>query len=358
MERERTRAERTDREFSTVIFEVAKSKNFGTLIRYLSYILSQRVRCYDGIGWIDKHRLGVILPDTSSEGARKLADDVCKAIIPKSIHPQYSIYTYPSHWINGNNGNNGDNADNGGTPRGRDNDSSQHPKAKNAKDSESFLKEMNSLLSNQMPLWKRVMDIFIGIFVFVILSPVLLLIAIYIKIVSPGPVFFGQERVGYMGDAFTCWKFRTMKVNASISEHKHYFTDLMNNGSPMKKLDSDDPRIIPFGKFMRKTGLDELPQLINVIRGEMSLIGPRPCIPYEALRYQNWQHKRFDAVPGLTGLWQVNGKNRTTFNEMMRFDIKYARKKSIWLDLKIILKTIPAIYTQLTEKKEEIQKTT
>jgi len=342
LERERTRAERIDREFSAVIFEVAKSKKIGTLKRYLCHILGQRVRCYDGIGWIDKHRVGVILPETPAEGARKLTEDVCRAIIPKSIHPKCSIYTYPSHWIHGNNGGNG---------------SSRNSKVKNEEDNDNFLKEMNQLLTDRLPLWKRVMDILFSIIVFVILSPVLLLIAIYIKIVSPGPVFFGQERVGYLGDTFTCWKFRTMKINASISEHKQHFTELINNGDPMKKLDSDDPRIIPLGKFMRKTGLDELPQLFNVIRGEMSLIGPRPCIPYEALHYRNWQHKRFDTVPGLTGLWQVSGKNRTTFNEMMRFDIKYAKKKSIWLDLRIILKTIPAICAQLTEKKGKIEKT-
>jgi lipopolysaccharide/colanic/teichoic acid biosynthesis glycosyltransferase len=116
----------------------------------------------------------------------------------------------------------------------------------------------------------------------------------------------------------------------------------------MEKLDDrNDPRVIRFGNLLRKTGLDELPQLFNVLRGEMSLVGPRPCLPYEAQNYQRWNFRRFDALPGITGLWQVNGKNRTTFKEMIRLDINYIEKASLWLDLKILFKTIPAIIDQV-----------
>jgi lipopolysaccharide/colanic/teichoic acid biosynthesis glycosyltransferase len=176
----------------------------------------------------------------------------------------------------------------------------------------------------------------------------MLLIAMLIKMVSPGPVLFKQKRVGYMGKTFFCWKFRTMGLGASTSLHQNYLSKLMNNEIPMAKLDDADKRIIPFGKFMRKSGLDELPQLFNVLCGEMSLIGPRPCIPYESRQFLNWQHKRFDAVPGITGLWQVNGKNMTTFNEMMRYDISYTKKKSLWLDIKILFKTLPVIIHQVS----------
>ena len=117
----------------------------------------------------------------------------------------------------------------------------------------------------------------------------------------------------------------------------------------MLKLDDKNSQIIPFGKFLRKTCLDELPQLINVLRGEMSLVGPRPPIPYEAVEYSMWHNGRFDAVPGMTGLWQVNGKNRLTFKEMIRLDIRYARQLSLWLDLKILLKTPFAIITQIKD---------
>jgi lipopolysaccharide/colanic/teichoic acid biosynthesis glycosyltransferase len=113
------------------------------------------------------------------------------------------------------------------------------------------------------------------------------------------------------------------------------------------KLDAHrDPRLVPLGAVLRATGLDELPQLLNVLRGEMSIVGPRPCIPYEYELYEAWQRERFNAVPGLTGLWQVSGKNRTTFNEMIRFDIEYSEGMSLWLDLKIVLKTLPALWVQ------------
>jgi lipopolysaccharide/colanic/teichoic acid biosynthesis glycosyltransferase len=123
---------------------------------------------------------------------------------------------------------------------------------------------------------------------------------------------------------------------------------LMSMDAPMTKLDvNHDRRIIPFGSLIRRLYLDELPQLFNVLRGDMSLIGPRPCLPYEAQAYRFWQNRRFDAVPGMTGWWQVNGKNRTTFKQMVRLDIAYAKQQSIWLDLRILMKTVPAIVQEI-----------
>ena len=184
-----------------------------------------------------------------------------------------------------------------------------------------------------------------------LLSPLLLLVALLIKIVSPGPVLFRQKRVGYLGRVFTMWKFRTMHVNADTTLHQNYLRELIRNEKEMTKLDHvRDPRIIPFGNLLRATGIDELPQLINVLLGDMSLVGPRPCLPYEAYEYHPWQMRRFDAVPGLTGLWQVSGKNRTTFKEMMRLDIDYARKRAFLLDMMIVLKTIPAIVVQVAAR--------
>ena len=122
----------------------------------------------------------------------------------------------------------------------------------------------------------------------------------------------------------------------------------MVSNAPMTKMDNrGDSRIIPFGKILRSSGLDELPQLINVLQGEMSLVGPRPCLPYEAQQYQDWQRERFNGVPGLTGLWQVSGKNRTTFTRMIELDVEYTRRKSLWLDLWIIAMTIPALLIQM-----------
>jgi lipopolysaccharide/colanic/teichoic acid biosynthesis glycosyltransferase len=187
--------------------------------------------------------------------------------------------------------------------------------------------------------------------IMVTLLPGLLLLGGVVALVlccgSPGPVLFRQRRVGCRGREFTCYKFRTMRVDADTTSHRGHTTQLINSDAPMTKLDARrDPRLIPFGAALRATGLDELPQLINVLRGEMSIVGPRPCLPYEYDLYEPWQRRRLEAVPGLTGLWQVSGKNRTTFSQMVRLDIEYAERASLWLDLKILLMTLPALWRQ------------
>jgi exopolysaccharide production protein ExoY len=182
------------------------------------------------------------------------------------------------------------------------------------------------------------------------LLPVLLLIVFAIKVGSKGPVLFKQERVGLLGKRFIIFKFRTMIAGADTAVHETHAASLIESGRPMTKLDAQgDARLVPFGQMLRAAGLDELPQLINVLRGEMSFVGPRPCLPSEFSRYLPWQRERFHTLPGLTGLWQVSGKNRTTFNEMMDLDIQYVRRPSLWLDLKIIFKTIPAVMVQVRD---------
>lgn len=210
----------------------------------------------------------------------------------------------------------------------------------------------SSKQATRLPIWKRVLDL---AFILAI-SPVLVIlcavIALSVRCGSRGPIFFLQRRVGLKGREFTCYKFRTMRVDAEATPHRDHFRQLMEREVPMTKLDArSDPRLVPLGSLIRTTGLDELPQVINIFRGEMSLVGPRPCIPYEFERYQPWQRRRFDAVPGLTGLWQVSGKNRTTFNEMIRLDIEYSERMSFWLDLKIILKTLPALWQQCLDSR-------
>jgi exopolysaccharide production protein ExoY len=164
-------------------------------------------------------------------------------------------------------------------------------------------------------------------------------------------VMFRQPRVGHRGRQFTILKFRTMHTNAETRSHQDHTRRLIGSDAPMTKLDAgSDPRLIPLGGILRATGLDELPQLLNVVRGEMSLVGPRPCLPYEYELYEAWQRRRFEAVPGLTGLWQVSGKNNTTFNQMIRLDIEYGERVSFWLDMKIIVKTLPALVRQCLEK--------
>ena len=140
-----------------------------------------------------------------------------------------------------------------------------------------------------------------------------------------------------------------MKSNTGVDIHKKHSTDFIHNDKPMFKLDNRDPRIIPMGRIIRKACIDELPQLFNVLKGEMSLVGPRPCIPYEAKEYLRWNKHRFDVVPGITGLWQVSGKNKLTFSQMIRLDILYEKKMSIWFDLYILFKTIPAIVVMVID---------
>ena len=205
-------------------------------------------------------------------------------------------------------------------------------------------------VTDTFPRWKRTMDIAFSGAGLIIALPLLLVIAAIIKITSRGPAFLRQERIGRFGKPFRLWKFRTMRLDADASSHEAHLRNLIATNTPMVKLDAkSDPRVFPFGKLLRSTCLDELPQLINVLRGDMSLVGPRPCIAYEFQQYQDWQKRRFDAMPGITGLWQVSGKNKMTFTEMIGLDIAYVERVSFMCDLKIIFKTIPAIVSDLAE---------
>jgi lipopolysaccharide/colanic/teichoic acid biosynthesis glycosyltransferase len=200
---------------------------------------------------------------------------------------------------------------------------------------------------------KRIIDFIgslIGIFIF---SPVLFLIAVAIKITSPGPILFRQERLGYMGNKFMFLKFRSMYYDCDDSMHREYMTKFINNNNEKHSDKScnhtfykmtDDSRTTPLGKILRKTSLDELPQLYNVLRGEMSLVGPRPPIAYEVDRYCSWHKRRIlEVKPGITGLWQVEGRSILTFDEAVRLDIQYAETWNLLLDLKLILKTFKVV---------------
>jgi exopolysaccharide production protein ExoY len=201
------------------------------------------------------------------------------------------------------------------------------------------------------PVWKRSLDL---TFCLIALPPLVLgamVMLLITRITSPGPLFFKQQRVGHRGKKFMIYKFRTMKVNAETKGHEDYFKQLMGSNAPMVKLDKTDSRLIPLGSLIRASGLDELPQVINVLRGEMSLVGPRPCLPTEFENYKPAQRKRVNAVPGLTGLWQVSGKNRTTFDQMVEMDISYSQRSSLLLDIKIIFLTPLCLLTQIYESK-------
>ena len=205
-----------------------------------------------------------------------------------------------------------------------------------------------------VPQWKRALDVAFILLMLPVVAPVAAVIGVVIALVSPGPILFRQERVGLTGRRFMCLKFRTMRVDAETSSHQGHLKQLMESNVPMQKLDKrGDSRIIPLGFILRSSGLDELPQLINVLMGDMSMVGPRPCLAYESAQYQPWQMERFNTLPGLTGLWQVSGKNNTTFNEMMELDIRYAREKTLWLDMVIIVKTPIVIIGQVLETRRQ-----
>jgi lipopolysaccharide/colanic/teichoic acid biosynthesis glycosyltransferase len=180
-------------------------------------------------------------------------------------------------------------------------------------------------------------------------GPVLLCVAAAVKLTSKGPVFFRQQRVGEAGEPFTMFKFRTMQVNADHRIHQEYVEKFIQNQAATSGKDAvfklvNDPRVTSVGDFLRRSSLDELPQFWNVLRGDMSLVGPRPPLPYEVARYKRWHRRRvLEAKPGITGLWQVTGRSRTTFDEMVRLDLRYARTRSVWNDLHILLATPKAV---------------
>jgi exopolysaccharide biosynthesis polyprenyl glycosylphosphotransferase len=198
------------------------------------------------------------------------------------------------------------------------------------------------------PLIKRAIDIVGSSTALLFLSPLFVLIALAIRLTSVGPVVFRQKRMGQYGTPFIFLKFRSMYVDSNALVHKEYVTELISGGLQTKSNGvykiTNDPRMTPLGRLLRKTSLDELPQFWNVLRGEMSLVGPRPPVPYEFDCYAPWHRRRIlEAKPGITGLWQVTGRSRTTFNDMVRLDLKYVKEWSIWLDIKILLQTPRAV---------------
>ncbi len=328
LDRERGRSDRNGSFFSLLTLTIGKKPKEDDLLKLIP-ALKNRIRSIDELGWIDANRIGVILPDTSFEGAMELAQAIKQQTASADDFINFHIQTYPE----------------------KKNTHIDSPKTQENKNSKNRQNGLLCLTGKPMPPWKRALDIVGASLALILLSPILLCIAILIKSVSPGPALFKQERLGYNCKPFMCWKFRTMQCDTDPEKHKEHVCSLIQNGEQWNKLDArPDSGIIPFGNILRKSALDELPQLINVLRGEMSLIGPRPCIAYEASEFRLWQNKRFDTHPGLTGLWQVSGKNETTFEEMIRLDISYGQKRNLLQDAVIFFKTLPVIIKQSLKK--------
>ena len=392
---ERARVDRNEHAFSLVVFDARDPvrqaqggpKASADVTRLLVRSLNARIRSTDEIGWFDDCHIGVLLPYTSRRGAEKFVDDIVGAAGRLSVDGgagpvKHTIYTYPANWHYGND----DSCFRRGSlpPRKRGENSgvqrvsgqlhftdicSKWGRAEPGDSSGITRHNINTALATEwedstaileppkpgpLPTWKRIMDIGGSLFGLALATPFLLVHTVILKMVSPGPVFFRQRRIGYMGRPFTMWKLRTMDVSADTSAHQEHVSQLISGANkrdydaPMAKLDSD-PHIIPAGIILRKMCLDEVPQLINVLVGEMSLVGPRPPLVYEVDEFLKWQHRRFDAVPGMTGLWQVSGKNRLSFSQMIRLDIRYSRRKTLLLDLIILLRTPLAIVSQIKD---------
>ena len=188
---------------------------------------------------------------------------------------------------------------------------------------------------------KRIIDIVASFTGLILLSPLILIVSMLIKLESKGEVIFKQKRVGLNGKEFYMYKFRSMVFNAE--ELKEQLESQNEMSGPMFKI-KDDPRITKVGKFIRKTSIDELPQLINVIKGDMSLVGPRPSLPKEVEKFEQWMMERLEVKPGVTCIWQISGRNNIGFDEWVEMDIEYIKTRNLWLDIKLIFKTVGVLF--------------
>lgn len=358
IKKERGRTDRTGKAFSLVAF----STNINFRNKNLQTDLKKHSRLIDELGWLKDDRLGILLPLTPFEGAHLLA----VKIVGNEVNINYQVYVYPDHWISEYeeeaeevNMFNEDNTNElflANTKEENNNKINMYlEERKEAIEQKNIImfgkgKNMHEVLIIKNPIWKRIIDIFGSLMFIILFSPLFILTAMLIKIVSPGPVFFVQKRVGKGEKLFNFLKFRTMKNNNNQKEHQEHIVKKIRAGTSLDKMDKLDKRIFFSGRFLRLTCIDELPQLFNVFLGNMSLVGPRPCLPYEAKQFLNWHSNRFDILPGMTGLWQVSGKNRLTVTQMIRLDIKYQNTLSLKNDIIILLRTFPAILLIIFDK--------
>jgi lipopolysaccharide/colanic/teichoic acid biosynthesis glycosyltransferase len=329
LRREKRRVERSSAPLSVILFQLNDSvlSNKFQLKNFLDSI-KNRTRETDIKGWVDSKTIGAMLPDTDGDGMKK-----CLSSITRGISPQLCSII------------------NGSYP-----DSLFEELLDDSKTAPGFSPfDLDQITTGRSAahFFKRCLDLFGSLVGLILFLPLMVLTAVAIKISSPGPVIFRQTRLGRGGKRFSFYKFRSMYVEnddrchrefvAGLIEGKH---ELLNQGEknrPVFKI-INDHRITPVGRAIRRLSIDELPQFFNVLKGEMSLVGPRPPIPYEVERYKPWHLRRIlEIKPGITGLWQVDGRSRTSFDEMVRLDLQYLMIWSFWLDLKILLKTIKAV---------------
>jgi lipopolysaccharide/colanic/teichoic acid biosynthesis glycosyltransferase len=336
VEYERLRADRNGSSFALLRLTPLGARARDRKAQHLADILDGRLRLTDEFGWWDADSIGVLLTDTGAAGAWNVVDDVC-AIVDGQMVLSCQVSVYP-----------GERPANG---------SPSHPARERAAGAAGAdrreggyvarftrtAQSLEKLLVRPLPAWKRGMDILGSAVGLILASPLLALIAVSIKLTSRGPVFFRQQRDGTGGQPFQILKFRTMYVDAEA--RKAELMALNERDGPAFKL-RNDPRVTWLGRFLRRTCLDELPQLWHVLRGEMTLVGPRPLDSREARHCSRWQRRRNDVTPGLTCIWQMRGRSEVSFDEWMRMDLRYVRSGSFWCDVKLILATLVAVVMQ------------
>ncbi len=336
LDRERMRCDRGNSSFSLVSFTFAHPLSKDVLDT-MAGVFRRRLRATDDAGLLAADRVGVLLPETNSDGAWKLAADLVELLPVLRESTACDIFAYPS-----------------------DSDLSHEERADAADDSDFVsrpsdrtpvggrayepatrqVRPMQTLFIKPLPAWKRALDVVGASIALVLLSPLMLAAALAIKVTSPGPVIFRQRRHTLGGRPFMMYKFRTMTVDAE--QLQAALRQYSEQDGPAFKI-ADDPRVTWLGRFLRSTSIDELPQLVNVLRGEISLVGPRPLPCRESHGCERWQQRRLDVTPGLTCIWQVRGRSSVSFAEWMRMDLQYIRSRSAVHDLRLLAETVPAV---------------
>jgi lipopolysaccharide/colanic/teichoic acid biosynthesis glycosyltransferase len=322
LERERARADRTGAPFSLAAFSAASPDTERQTLTCLVQLLQGRLRNTDEVSWLSEHQICAMLIATPAAGAWKVIHDVLAQFPVGVPRPNCLVYAYPEN-----------------RPGWHESlPARSQPKAKPFGKHQTV--PLEQLLIRPLPAWKRALDVAGALAGLILLSPLLAVLTVLVKFSSPGPVLFRQLRNGRGGQPFVLYKFRTMVPDAEA--RKAALLALNERDGPAFKI-KHDPRVTPLGRFLRCTSLDELPQLWNILRGDMTLVGPRPLVCAEANACSNWQKRRAEVTPGLTCIWQVRGRHGVAFPAWMRMDLEYIRNRSFWYDLKLLLLTIPAV---------------
>jgi lipopolysaccharide/colanic/teichoic acid biosynthesis glycosyltransferase len=341
LRQERARIDRYGGEFSLVTFSLRPGEQHSATLRRAADYLATRMRIIDESGWTEDGLLWLLLPKCPADAAATLAREVCEHCSTRHEHVIFDLH----HYAAGANGDRRNCCDQSAQHNHRGSDGAHHTSHRietGTKDpSRPAHRPAEALVARATPLWKRALDVVVATVALIILSPVFLVIAVLIKLTSPGPVLFVQWRAGKSAKPFRMFKFRTMVADAE--QLKPTLLKRNEQDGPAFKMEKD-PRVTAVGHLLRAASIDELPQLLNVLRGEMSLVGPRPLPVQETAGCAGWHQERLDVTPGLTCLWQVcDRRTKIPFADWMRMDIRYARRRSLRVDLALMLRTIAFI---------------